>query len=195
MKMTTITTCRKKSKKYLTRSCKPSETRTVKSSTFLCHENLSRNRDIAKENNVDNDESDYFVPISGVLLTPMTKPIIAQLLQTIHQTLAVKNKSFGRKSITRFLIHSVLRLFRPFEIKIRPDGHPNRVSVNQVLFSGVERHHRVQSEVLDFRLHRKVAVLCKVLAVATPRQIPKLLRREYQKFWVPGYGHMYDTNE
>jgi hypothetical protein len=25
----------------------------------------------------------------------------AQLLQTIHQTLAVKNKSFGRKSITR----------------------------------------------------------------------------------------------
>ncbi|EFX64434.1 hypothetical protein DAPPUDRAFT_334191 [Daphnia pulex] len=28
-------------------------------------------------------------------------------------------------------IHSVLRLFRPFEIKIRPDGHPNRVSVNQ----------------------------------------------------------------
>ncbi|EFX64433.1 hypothetical protein DAPPUDRAFT_334190 [Daphnia pulex] len=73
--MTTITTCRKKSKKYLTRSCKPSETRTVKSSSefkslsffkaFLCHENLSRNRDIAKENNVDNDESDYFVPISG----------------------------------------------------------------------------------------------------------------------------------
>jgi hypothetical protein len=32
---------------------------------LLCHENLSRYRDIAKENNVDNDESDYFVPISG----------------------------------------------------------------------------------------------------------------------------------
>ncbi|EFX61282.1 hypothetical protein DAPPUDRAFT_274226, partial [Daphnia pulex] len=47
-----------------------------------------------------------------------------------------------------------------------------------VLFSGVERHHRVQSEVLDFRLHRKVAVLCKVLAVATPRQIPKLLMED-----------------
>ncbi|EFX88924.1 hypothetical protein DAPPUDRAFT_234063 [Daphnia pulex] len=106
-------------------------------------------------------------------------------------------------------IHSVLRLFRPFEIKIRPDGHPNRVSVNQpnhirnqhthhqrcllfpgelflfvervrprVLFSGVERHHRAQSEILDCRLHRKVAVLCKVLAVATPRQIPNLLMED-----------------
>jgi hypothetical protein len=62
---------------------------------------------------------------------------------------------------------------------------------SQVLFSGVERHHRVQSEVLDCRLHRKVAVLCKVLAVATPRQIPKLLSLPGSSTWIAVNPNLY----